>query len=217
MRVAIVSSVYGGYDQPVPVPEQDIDCERVLVTDRPLTGDWPGRVVVEPRPQIHPRLAAKVAKCRPDLYADADAYVWVDASFEITSPGFAAWAVSHLGQGPIAQIVHPARTSIRDEAEVSAGMTKYAGLPVREQAAHYIAGGYPDGWGLWATGFIVYRREQAIRDFGDAWLREQLRWTYQDQISEAPVLHSLGLKPVPVGGSLYRSQHFVIRNHRDES
>jgi len=216
VKIAIISSVYGGYDQPAPMPEQDVESERVLVADRPYD-DWLGRVVVEPRPQLHPRLAAKVAKCRPDLYADADAYIWVDASFQVTTPDFASWAVSHLQQGLIAQIVHPARTRIRDEAEVSAHMTKYAGLPVREQAAHYIAQGYPDGWGLWATGLIVYRGGSVMREFGDVWLREQLRWTYQDQLSEAPVLHALGLKPVPIGGDLYRSGRFVIRNHRDES
>jgi hypothetical protein len=215
VKVAIVTSVYGGYDQPTPLPVQDIDCEQVLVTDRPCD-DWPGRVVVEPRPQLHPRLAAKVAKCRPDLYADADAYVWVDASFQVTAPDFTSWAVSHLEQGPVAQFVHPARRHITAEADASATMTKYAGLPLREQAAHYIARGYPDGWGLWATGLIAYRAGGDLRDLGDAWLREQMRWTYQDQLSEAPVLYAVGLKVVPFGGQLYRNERYVIRGHRDE-
>jgi hypothetical protein len=218
MRVAIVSSVYGGYDQPSPgVPQflPDAECEYVLVTDQPYDCH-PWRVVVEPRPQLHPRLAAKVAKCRPDLYADADFYVWMDTSFHVNAVDFVSWMVSHLEHGPMAQIRHPDRSRIVDEADVSAHMTKYAGLPVKEQAAHYVERGYPDGWGLWATGLIGYRSCPEAQVFGDAWLREQMRFTYQDQLSEAPVLHALGLKPVDLPGPLLGHPKFTIRAHRDD-
>jgi hypothetical protein len=215
MRIAVVSSVYGGYDEPAMPVAQDVPCEFVLVTDRPYDRP-PWRTVVEPRPQLHPRLAAKLAKCRPDLYADADVYVWVDASVVIRSPGFAWWATTHVGQhSPIAQVPHPWRSSVVDEAEASVALPKYAGLAVREQAAHYVAAGYPDGWGLWATGLIAYRNDPAVWDFGDAWLREQVAWTYQDQISEPPLLHALGLKPVDLPGPLTGHPLFGIRRHQD--
>lgn len=210
-RIAVVSSVYGGYDQPLPPPPQDAEAEWVLVTDRPY--DVPGwRVVVEPRTQLHPRLAAKVAKCRPDLYADADTYVWVDTSFAITSGDFVSWCVSHLEYGPIAQIPHPERNSIVDEANVSCPLPKYQGLPLCEQAEHYVKQGYPHNWGLWATGLIAYRGRSVI---GDDWLREQMRFTYQDQLSEAPLLWSRDLRPVSMAGGLFNNPHFVIRGHRD--
>jgi hypothetical protein len=215
MKIAVVSSVYGGYDQPTPGVPQDVECEYVLVTDQPYDCP-PWRVVVEPRPQLHPRLAAKVAKCRPDLYADADVYVWVDASIHINAVDFVSWVLAHLEQGEIAQIPHPDRRRIVDEADVSSHMAKYAGLPVKEQAAHYTARGYPDGWGLWATGLIGYRRSPAVRVFGDAWLREQTRWTYQDQLSQAPVLHALGMKPAELPGPLLGHSKFTIRAHRDD-
>lgn len=215
MSIAIVSSLYGDYDQPaVPVP-QDIDCEYILVTDRHYDAD-PWKVVVEPRPQLHPRLAAKVAKCRPDLYADADVILWVDASVQILDAHFAAAVVEQMGAAPLAQIRHPARSSIVDEANVSQQMEKYTGLPVVEQARHYVATGYPDGWGMWATGLIARRRDGwPLQAVGDAWLREQMRWTYQDQISEPPVLYSYGITPADLGGPLYGNPRFLIREHRD--
>jgi len=188
-----------------------MDAEWVLVTDRPY--DVPGwRVEVEPRTQLHPRLAAKVAKCRPDLYVDADVFVWVDASFAIRSSDFVSWCVGHLQYGPQAQIPHPDRRSIIAEADFSHALPKYVGLPTREQADHYIKQGYPDGWGLWATGLIVYRGRSLI---GDDWLREQLRWTYQDQVSEPPLLWSRNLRPVDMAGGLLNNPHFTIRGHRD--
>lgn len=215
MKIALVSSVYGSYDIPVAPAPQSTACEYVMVTDQDY-GVEPWRYVVEARPQLHPRLAAKVAKCRPDLYADADVYIWVDASIQITSREFVGRCVEQLGGNVLAQITHPDRTRIYDEAEVSAGMAKYHGLPVREQAAHYISRGYPDGWGLWATGIIAYRRGRELAALGDAWLREQLRWSYQDQISQPPLLHDLGLRPSVLDGPLFPNPHFAIRGHRSE-
>lgn len=213
MSIAVVSSVYGGYDIPVSPVRQDVECDWILVSDRDYDCH-PWKVVVEPRPQLHPRLAAKVAKCRPDLYTDADITIWVDASFAITSPGFVSWCVEQLGDGEVAQIPHPQRRHITDEARVSATLPKYGGLPVVEQAASYVAQGYPDGWGLWATGLIVYRGKSR---FGDAWLTEQMRFTYQDQLSEAPVLHRMGIRPVDMNPAvLFGHPHFGLRAHRDE-
>lgn len=213
MTIAVVSSVYGGYDIPTPPVPQDVECDWVLVSDRDYDCH-PWKVVVEPRPQLHPRLAAKVAKCRPDLYTGADIVVWVDASFAIISAGFVSWAVSHLEHGDVAQIPHPQRRRISDEARVSATLPKYRGLPVVEQVDTYLSEGYPDDWGLWATGLIAYRGKS---QFGDAWLREQLRWTYQDQLSEAPVLHQLGIRPVDMQPAvLFGHPHFGLRGHRDD-
>ena len=213
MSIAVISSVYGGYDTPIaPVP-QDVDCDWVLVTDTPVECP-PWRVVVEPRPHLHPRMAAKVAKCRPDLYTQADTTVWVDASFFVSAADFVSWAVSHVDPvNPLAQIVHPERRRITAEAAVSATMAKYAGLPVIEQAGSYLTSGYPDDWGLWATGLIVRRHCPQLRGFGSAWLAEQTRWSYQDQISEAPCLWHLDLRPVDICESLWGNPRFVIRGH----
>ena len=211
--IAVVSSVYGDYDKVVaPVP-QSIPCEFVLVTDREIKCD-PWRVVVEPRPGLDSRMAAKVAKCRPDLYTRADITVWMDASMWINSPEFAAWASAFVEQGEIAQFKHPERQRLTDEAEVSTGLVKYHGLPVREQVQHYLDGGYPDDWGLWATGLIV-RRWDLPTSFGDEWLREQLRWTYQDQLSQPPLLRRYGRRPVPLDGMIVGHHRFHLRPHRD--
>lgn len=213
MKVAVVSSCYGGYDSPIPPTlPQTMDAEWVLVSEQAYDVP-PWRTVVEPRSQLHPRLAAKVAKCRPDLYADADVHIWVDASFAIISPNFVSWCVSHVADGQqMAQIPHPERKRLTDEAAHSAGLPKYAGLPIHEQAARYLDAGYPDDWGLWATGLIVYRGGTPI---GDQWLREQLRFTYHDQISEAPLLYAFNVRPVDMGGGLLHNPHFRIRGHRD--
>lgn len=213
--VAVVSGCFGGYDKPAaPVRQTWEPDEWVMVTDGddPLA---PWSLVREQRPSMHPRLAAKVPKCRPDWYSGADILIWVDASFEITSPEFVAWCVMGLGDAPLAQVRHPVRQSIVDEAQASVAMSKYDGLPLTLQAAYYEWGGHPADWGLWATGLIVYRRETCAL-MGDAWLTEQVRWTYQDQLSEPVVLRRLGILPADLSGHLWDHPHFRIRAHESE-
>jgi hypothetical protein len=219
MNIAVLSSIYGAYDQLVaPVP-QDIDCDWILVTDRwpEINGEhpWPWKVIEEPRPGLHPRLAAKVAKCRPDHYTDADVTVWVDGHVRITHPGFVAWAVGGLGAADVAQLRHPFHRRLSEEVALSATLPKYAGLPVAEQAAHYLECGYPDGWGLWAAGIIVRRSSPAVAAFGDAWLGEQVRWTPQDQLSEPPLLYWSGLAPADLAGPLVGHWAFQLGTHAD--
>ncbi len=212
VKVAVVSSVYGEYDAPAVPVEQIMPVEYVLVTDREYeAGPW--KVVVEPRPQLHPRLAAKVAKCRPDLYADADIYIWLDASVDINSPTCVTNLIAQLRDAPLAQFRHHSNHTLRIEMRVAGGMPKYQGLPIRRQGDHYISEGFDGNSVLWETGCIVYRRDTPSI-LGPAWLAEQVRWTYEDQISEAPVLRRLGLQPIDlVGGNVYGNPFFSVRQH----
>lgn len=193
-RVAWVSSVFGGYDVPAaPVP-QDTACEYVLVTDRPLACP-PWRVVTERRPQLHPRLAAKVAKCRPDAWADADVFIWTDANVRVSDPGFIRWCLDGLGGAEIAVPRHPDCPSVADDMELAMTQPRFSSLPMREQVAHYEAEGFPQSHGNWWTGVMARRGRAAEPAFGNAWLAENVRWTYHDQISLPYVLWKAGIRP----------------------
>lgn len=216
MSIAVVTSCYGGYDEIVAPSPQSVECEWIAVTDGEVAVPPPWVNIVEPRPHMHPRLAAKVAKCRPDLYTSATTTIWLDAAARIgpTSVERLAGAVS---LGAFGQFVHPDRRKISDEADVSATMDKYQGQPVREQVAHYLKGGHPDDFGLWATGCIVrntgdYRSVHS--SFGDAWLIEQMRWTYQDQLSHPWLVNMHSLLIVPLPGPLWGNDLVSWSGHR---
>lgn len=217
MSVTVISSVYGDYDHIAPPVEQTVPTDWIMVTDgrTPIPDGW--HTVIEPRDQLHPRVAAKVAKCSPELYTDSEVVIWIDASFDVLSETFVDWCVSSIGDEPIAQIVHPHRQSIMDEAEVSRQMEKYNGQAVIEQARHYILDDeHPASWGLWATGLMVRRPSRRTADFGRRWLAEQVRWTYQDQISEPYVLRRCGLRPVSLSGPLWGHHLFGMHGHRSD-
>jgi hypothetical protein len=202
MRSAVLTAVYDNYDALKLFPAQDIQCETICVTDNPnLTGGGWDRIVYEPRENVHPNRAAKTPKMCPWRYTDADITVWIDASFEFRSSSFVRELCAFL---PIGQFAHPDRDCIYTEGLYSAGLGKYAGEPLSEQMFAYASAGHPENWGLWATGLIVRERSRTMENFGEAWLDECWRWSFQDQVSEAPMLRDHGLRPntIPGGYSL---------------
>jgi hypothetical protein len=205
--VAIVTAIYDGYDELKPVlPQAGLDVEWVCVTDgAPLPDAEAARgwsMVCEPRPGVHPNRAAKHPKYEPWKYTDAPVSLWVDASFRVVSERFAVEATAGLtDEEPIAQFQHPWRDCLFSEAKESAGLAKYAGEPVLEQAESYRQAGHPEGWGLWATGVIARRHTEAVRRMGWLWLAETYRWSFQDQISQPFALREKGLRPLALPGN----------------
>jgi hypothetical protein len=202
---AVLSALYDGYDVVKPVlPQRGVDVEWVLVTDDEALyrGDadplgW--QIVYEPRPDMHPNRAAKTPKMLPADYTAADQSVWLDASFAVVSPTFVPDVLAHAA--PIAQFSHPWRACLFDEAVASAPIPKYAGEPILEQADAYRGAGHPAGWGLWATGVIARRHTPEVIQWGKAWLDENYRWSFQDQISHPYICWSHNLRPASLPGT----------------
>lgn len=215
MRVAVVSAVFGGYDEPVWV-EQSVDCHYVMVTDGLVNVPRQFEHVRVDRGGIDPRLVGKFAKCRPWEFADADLFVWLDGSI-FPDRTLVERMIDDLRDGDIAFHAHPDRTSIKVEAGVSADLPKYQGELVVEQASSYVSAGHPDAWGLWAAGLFVMRDSMRVRQFGQLWLDEVCRWTVQDQLSLPVVLRRCGLDVRLLSGGLRGSPLFKIRQHSDRT
>jgi hypothetical protein len=200
--IAVLTAVYDGYDVVRPALHQHgVRVEWVCVTDDPELRPEGWSVVGLPRPGMHPNRAAKQAKLHPWQFTEAPVSVWVDASFRVTSGGFAEQMLDALQFGDVAQFVHPWRDCVYEEAAASMMLTKYDGEPVREQAQHYLREGHPEHWGLWAAGVIARRHTRDVVLFGDRWAREIGMWSFQDQISEPVALRESGLRPVSLWGT----------------
>ncbi len=223
MKIATVCSVYGGYDTPAEIMEQTVPFTQILVTDTP-TPSFRRQVVVEPRPHLHPRMAAKYAKLFPWHYAEADVYVWTDGSAYVKSPEWLEWLLSLSAMAPVTQFMHFERDDVMDEAHASVGMLKYDGMPVLEQAQHYLDQGHPRNWGLWETGTIVYRpgvyvgnaAMDMLNEANSAWLREMVRWTWQDQVSQPFVYRNAGLRPRSIDGNMRYNDYMGLHMHHRE-
>ena len=73
---------------------------------------------------------------------------------------------------------------------------------------------------MWCTGLLVRDNEdERIRRLDEMWMEENVRWSYQDQISLAYLFWRLGIEPgvIPLtGGPLQDNDLFSIERHRTE-
>ena len=195
MRIAAVCAIYGGYDLIPPVPEGVDDA--VLITDAPVRSGW--RNIVEPTDR-HPRMAAKRPRCRPDLYTDCEASLWMDGSVHVLDDRFMHLVREKLSQHEIVLWDHPEdRDCFLQEAQHCHDWPKYRDGPLLEQAAHYLSEGMQEHFGLWATTSIARRHTDRMRALGDAWLAEMERWTVKDQVSLPYLFWREGIVPGTFG------------------
>jgi hypothetical protein len=196
VRVAVLSSVFGGYDEPVLV-EQSVNCHHVMVTDGSVNVPRQFEHVHADHGDVDPRLAAKFPKCCPWEFADADLFVWLDGSI-VPDARLVEQMIADLGDGDVAFHPHPDRSSIG-------------------QVEAYVDAGHPDDWGLWAAGLFIMRDSVRVRQFGQSWLDEIHRWTVQDQLSLPVVLRRCGLDVRSLSGGLRGNPLFKIRQHSDRT
>lgn len=204
------TAIYGGYDRLAPHPHHPAVDEWGCFTDDPDLECEGWTVIYAPPLFEHPRLSAKWWKAHPP---QTDISLWVDGSMRLNGPGLIDAMLDGLAVSDWVLWRHPDRSSIIAEAEVSATMPKYDGLPVHEQAAHYCK---QWGWGdheLWASTTMARRHTQTVLQAGAAWFAENEHWTYQDQISLPPILDRYDIRPATLPHSLWRNPWFCFAGH----
>lgn len=209
MTAAILTSIYASFDELKELPTQDVPIEAICVTDNPHLRSDTWNVVYEPRPNVHPCLAAKWPKMLPWAYTDADSSIWIDASIRVTSPSLVKDLLELAD--PICQFEHQWRDCVYDEAEASLALAKYAAEPLDEQIKRYREWGHPEHWGLWPTGIMGRHHTDLIKRFGLAWLSEVNAWSYQDQVSQPVLLRAAGLRPNVIPGLYWAGQNPWLR------
>jgi hypothetical protein len=159
------------------------------------------------------RLAARYAPF--SVRRRADLSIWIDAHLQIKNPAFVSDMRGKLGSGNWAMFTHPDRDCIYEEALVSIKMPKYQSLPILPQVDSYRSIVPPHG-GLYACGIIVRREPSAecLRRVHERWWEENVKWTYQDQLSLPFVLRCVGeCNPVRICELLWKNQWFDINPH----
>lgn len=238
MKVCVYTAIHGAHDELRPALPQTVDCDFICFTDQPdLPRDRGWRIIQAKRREAHPRMRAKFFKVlshrafpggrlawRHDPVAALlgrrpryDALVWIDGCIQVTSPDFVASFVAHVGGTGWSMLRHPDRDCIYEEAIGSRGLRKYDGQPLEDQVAAYRAEGFPAHHGLMACTVIARRTDApALAALNEAWWRENLEWTYQDQISLPVVLWRRRQGYDPVELNLWDNPWFSRLDHRTE-
>jgi hypothetical protein len=216
-RLVVYTAIFGGYDalkQQPEIPGVEYVC---FTDDRTLSA--PGWRIARSRARYpHPRMSAKWFKLHPHRVLPWVGHsIYIDGSVQILGPDFFAVMLDALGDSGLALFRHPVRSTVRDEAAFCVPIEKYRRLPLIEQVEHYEAEGFRDDVGLYANGLIVRRhRTRAMRGLGRAWMRENERWTYQDQLSLPYLLWKRKIQPGVVPYALWDNPLFTLTAHTSE-
>lgn len=213
MKICIYTAIYGGYDDLKEVPRQSLDCDHLCFTDdsglKEKAHGWEVEVMHSRLTDgMHPRMKAKHPRIlNHDFFGPVprnlwerlrhnarrlrgyDYTIWIDGGIRIQSETFAQEMIGHVSKYGWAMFVHPVRDCIYTECEACWDFPKYINQPLREQVEFYRSQGYPEHNGLMATGLIARdMRNPNLRKINDDWWRENVRWSYQDQLSLPYVL-----------------------------
>jgi len=230
-HIVIYTAIFGAYDKLKQPPVQDISCEFICFTDNKRLLKNPGiwRVIYVKSNSMHPRMQAKYFKIMNHMvfpegnissqygYVNANFYdytIWIDGSISIKSPTFARDICSFLTNN-WAIFKHPDRNCIFDEVNASIPLKKYEGQPLVEQASFYRAEGHPAHYGLWSCGVIVrlgHPSRELIR-FCEAWWNENIRWSYQDQISFPYLLRKHEMTVNTIQKNMWENEWFDWMEH----
>jgi Protein of unknown function (DUF616) len=205
MNVLVYSAVFGGYDQPKTHVSQNVQAEyRRFSEENDL-------FLPDHMRELHPRLLAKYYKMQPYVmpdYAEYDYVVWIDGSGALLAPDSLRTLIGCCGKG-YTVFKHPERDCIYDEAAFCRDYEKYRTQPILQQVDAYRRAGYPAHNGLYACGLIVRDTRKDYKALDSAWLQENLRWSYQDQLSFPYLLWKLGIQvdviDLPLNGNGYVS------------
>lgn len=208
-RVLVVSANLGGFDEPVAhVPQEGVDVSYHAFTD----ANFPPR-----RRAMTPRLQAKIPKMFAwDLIPDYDAYLWLDASLQLSLPGSVAWFLAQMGTRDIAVFRHPTRLTIADEADFL--RTKMA-HGSRYIVARYLnedldgqmkAIGNAKGLRLFAAGAFIYKPTALVQAAMKDWWVQTSRFHLIDQLAFPFALHTWGINPAVIDEDIYHASHLTF-------
>lgn len=109
-------------------------------------------------------------------------YIWVDGSISLR-PTFLENMFKFITSGKKLINFKHLRNSVKDEMMASIHMTKYKNQPLQMQYNAYLQDGFPDTQGLFENTIICKQNNPSINRAFDEWWLQNLKWTYQDQIS----------------------------------
>lgn len=220
MKVAVYTTIFAGYDALQRAEKQSVPADFFCLTDDtaikpPAQGvPWTILPVLEPRKDLHPRLRAKWFKIFPwenETLAMYDVVIYLDGCFSVVSADFVSFCLSSL-KGDIALFKHPKRDCIFEEQKASAAMVKYQGEPLERQADYY-AKFFPAGGGLYACGVIVRRNSPQVRSLMMSWWHEQIKFSFQDQVSFPVVCRLHKIVPDILAGDIFNNPFLKALPH----
>jgi len=130
-----------------------------------------------------------------DILQKYDYYIWIDGSIFLRD-NFINNMLSLINNGhKLINFKHSARNNVKDEVSYSNQIQKYKNQFLKSQFLKYLKDKFPDNIGLFEKTVFVKKNENKINNLFDDWWIENLKFSYQDQISYPYVLWKNNILP----------------------
>jgi hypothetical protein len=221
-RVAIVTSIYGNYDN---FKNQDNVNNSELVdwycfTDSDIKASSKWKIITTPYHIINTEkddeykdyknyythideknknmMYAKYYKIKTheiDILQNYDYFIWIDGSIFLRDNFIDNIMKLIKNKYELINFKHSARNNVKDEVDVSIKMKKYDTQNLKEQFGQYINDKFPDNVGLFEKTVFVKKNTGRINKLFDFWWIQNLKYSFQDQISYPYSLWKTGIVP----------------------
>ena len=211
----VVSAIFGSYDRLTGYKKSsDEDVKFICFTDNSAIGADGWEVVEVTDSYRDPRRTAKIFKVfSTQFFPCAEAVMWIDGSCYFKRSPLKLF--SECSYRSLWLYNHPDRICLYREAEVCASMGKDERGLLEEQCKRYRIAGFPEKFGLYATGCNVKpvgcsEIDALMLD----WWMEIDRGSVRDQISFPYVLWKRPVKVGLISGSIFKSDTIGFNVHK---
>jgi hypothetical protein len=197
-NTVICTAVTGGYDY-VPNQKKIDGVDYIYFTDgkspEPIANPWIPILLGDEN--LDNRRRSKRPKLNPHsipMLLNWKYMIWIDGDMGILSPDFVPEIMSHMQNGFVVSPHFDGRHCAYGEATIRP--VKYANEPLDEQCNFYRSEGFPEQYGLYECG--VSARDLTnpkVKEVGELWQKQNLDWSYQDQVSFPYCLWKIGFEP----------------------
>jgi len=184
--IIVYSANIGEYDKFHTAGVFDKNARYILFTDSEIKSkNWE---IQKPENTLNlsDRKLARYYKLNPHLVLpEHKISIWIDSCFEIQISDFEKFLVDEdLEKNDILIYKHPWRDCLYDEAAICKEKKLDYDFIIDEQIFKYKNDGFPENFGLFATGIILRKNIPEINKFNEMWWVEVLNHSGRDQLSQ---------------------------------
>lgn len=212
-RIAVYSCLSGGYEQSIPLIDNDDSIDKFLIVDNADAAVPDGYTkILSNYINPEPVRTARFAKTHPHIwFKDYDYVFWIDSNIHFVGDLRNYTEKMKLADADCGFIIHPVRDTFLEESSILSAFRVVDHELATQQVSRYLEDPKVLSDPLFETNFLVSRpKSQTVQKFMGAWWSELNRFTHRDQLSVNYAVRSANLKWVPL---LERRQS--ARDHQD--
>lgn len=219
MKVCLYTTNFGGYGTHKPICDQilpeGVTLSKFVITDDAKLEFTGYKKILNTtiRRELCSRMKAKYFKMLAFTESELsgfDVYFYVDVSIKIHHNGFVAEVLKKLEKADMCIYEHPRRSDVIAEANESIKMAKYFKEPINEQVRYYRTRFGLHKSKLYAGGLFAFKKTPKLYGVMAEWFLENIRWSYQDQLSLPYILDKYGITVAAMDGNQYDKKYFTI-------